>query len=428
MKQTHLRCWFVLFCGLFIISCGVERPISPTAPSSRNLDATVNSIPHPDSSDESITSNYQNDLTASPLLANTPVTTIPSPLPSTGLELVYVDANEQAINVRTVNVDDPQQRQVVVSIERDGSGYDFNASISADGKSIAYTLIQGAGINRNNAELWIAATDGSRQQLLASHVDIGRYTDYPIWSPDSRSIAITRSTAKAAPYERSISIIDVQTGSEIKVVTTTISTSEDEESMWIEPLDWSFDSRYLYYQQGVSKDVQLWSVDVLTLSQEYRNHISDTGIPRCYTTSFDNQLLLCAIPDDVLPSLYDIVTIPISGGKATIFDDNVLLGSDPLWNPGSLDIIVHHLATDDQANSMISINLVTRNTETFLLKADQMTPLGWNLDGQLLVGKQIVNGQSSLVLTGSDGRSIQSIFFEREWDFIGLITSNTIKR
>ena len=67
----------------------------------------------------------------------------------------------------------------------DPQRFGIRAGISYDETRIAYTVLPSdRSLDPFAADLRLANMDGSQDQLLATQVDIGRFVNYPLWSPD----------------------------------------------------------------------------------------------------------------------------------------------------------------------------------------------------------------------------------------------------
>ena len=103
--------------------------------------------------------------------------------------------------------------------------------------------------------------DGSQDQLLATQVDIGRFVNYPLWSPDDQWIAFSRQTASEPPFVQTINALSLATGQELTLVSA-------DDSTWLWPLDWSPDGRYFSYFRGTHR-AALWRLGLVYQRNKY---------------------------------------------------------------------------------------------------------------------------------------------------------------
>jgi Tol biopolymer transport system component len=330
-------------------------------------------------------------------LTTTPVTS--------GLTLIVSELQPTTITVWAISVDDPAQREPLLILERPGQG-GIHASLSHDGTRIAYARRppDSNGSNRFIAELWVADLANPQPRKLATQVDIGRYRDYPIWSADDRWIAFERQSSRNIPYERSISVIDVLTGRETTLVTTTISTDAEAYRVHIALLNWSPNARTLYYQVGFSNHVELWQIDPIQRSSTKVGVITENGVPRCYTLSPDGQYLLCTILEQD-PSKNAIRLIPTSTGQtqtlATGFPHNL---ADPIWAVDGKNITVNWNPDIPEQSIVSLIDVITLQNVSIASPLEGFWgPLSWSPDGQWVGIGQETPDSSSLVLLNRDG-------------------------
>lgn len=98
----------------------------------------------------------------------------------------------EADTLWTAPADNPSQRQVVAVVPH-AAHYGIYASLSPDGRFIAYTALSPGlkdASSDSPAELWVMGADGSYPRILASDSDL---LIAPVWAPDSASLVFRRS-------------------------------------------------------------------------------------------------------------------------------------------------------------------------------------------------------------------------------------------
>lgn len=209
----------------------------------------------------------------------------------------------------------------------------WNVNLSPDRSQVAL-LVTGSGTHFHRGELLIADLRSGAVRLLASTVALGRYLNYPIWSPDGRFVAVLRQSQWQLPYDQQIVIVDVQSGRETVLIEAHIADMSAEAVLQVYPLVWSPDSTALYIQQGMVGAVELLRVDRGAGRVDWRGSITKEGLPRCYFSSPDGARLLCMNSSADLRS-YTLTLFPVADEAAptTLLTVDGERFSDPLWSP-----------------------------------------------------------------------------------------------
>jgi hypothetical protein len=339
-----------------------------------------------------------------------------SPFPTTfptssaqlkGEKIVYAEFRPDEVNIWAVSIANPSQRHILSKIKREaGGGYRF--SLSPDATKIAYTTFAvTANVNDPfQAELWIADIVNDTHTKIASDIDIGRYRNYPVWSPDSTAVAVMRRQTFNAHYLDSILVIDAQSGKAMNVVERKISGLKEAAEQYIYIIDWAADGKSVYYQQGLNNNVSLWNVDIASLETTKKNVISHSGIPRCYSLSPDKQSLLCNInqvgPDQQF--IKSVAIIPVSGAESTLLD--VQTTSDPIWVGNSSNVVIA-----DGSNIFVYADKnVAKNMPPIAYKVQGspfVAPIGWSLSGWIAVYKSPETRGNLTLLNSSTFQEVQ---------------------
>lgn len=357
--------------------------------------------------------------TPTPISSATPYPTA-SPFPTiyptaigelpTGEKIVYAELRQDEINIWAVSIADVTQRKKVYTIKRTSRG-GVRFSISPDATKLAYTQFPvDADVNNPfQADLWVVDLKNGSQSKIASSVDIGRYRNYPVWSPNSRSLAVMRRQEYGTYYVDTALVVDVETKQEVSVVESKIATPQEAATQAIYILDWSQDGSNLYFQRGLTEKVELWRVAIDTIASSRVAPIASSGTPRCYNLSPDRSLLLCAIfrVNATGEFATSIVVIPTSGEEATTLD--IPVTSDPIWGGNSAAIAV--------ANNANLLVLENKNATPMVYQAKKTTlieALGWSTNGDWFAvytapetrgGLTLINyaTQEELIVAPTDG-------------------------
>ena len=322
----------------------------------------------------------------------------------------------------------PELRKILTTAEP--ARFGVHATLSNDGSQIAYTFTPSN--NRFGAELWVVGLDGTERRSLASGVDVGRYVNYPIWSPDDRYLAIIRQVSETPPqlspfpYTQTISSIDVYTGEEIPLVEANVPSHEEEHALWISPLDWSPDGRYLYYRLGTAGHVELWRVEVSSRSREYVRTMSEQGAPRCYFFSPDGQWLLCTVLETRDPPQYAVTLVPTGPGQV----ETIVSGAsdelyNPIWHPSGQEVTVNLPPQANEQAELRTINVQTRRTRAIAFAEKELfVPRAWSPDGQWVAVQKFPGMNRGLLLVSHDGTQVHRISAPRELEFVGWLSGD----
>lgn len=341
--------------------------------------------------------------------------------------IVYSELSPDKITVWSANIDNPELRRALLAVDRYG-GAGMQATLSHDGKRLAYTVFP-AGATGNNlfiADLWVIDLSNPQPRKLASQVDIGRYLNYPLWSPDDTQIAFYRQIGKDYPIDQEIASVDVQTGQQISLLHISITTPDDDVQHAIYPIDWSPDSRYLYYRQGTKSHVELWRVDSSPgTATNYVNTISEQGYAGCFFVSPDGQNVLCTfIQRDSTQNT--ITVVPIGSGKPR----NLISGISeytpaPIWYPREQQVTFSQPTQTGQPATITMIDSTSGVSSSITVTGqDTIAPLSWSPDGQWLAVHTAPERQGNLMVVSRDGTSVRSIATSNGLTVIGWISGD----
>lgn len=331
-----------------------------------------------------------------------------------GEKVVYAELRPDEITIWAVSIADVSQRRMLFSTKQVSDG-GVRFSISPDATRIAYTLFPVDG-NVNDpfqAELWVIDLQNGSRTKMADAVDIGRYRNYPIWSPNGRYIAVMRRQDYGDYYLDIALVVDVQSRKEIPAVESKIATFQEAVTSSIYVLDWSRDENNLYYQKGLTEKVDLWNVNIETLVSNRVATIAESGTPRCYKVAPDTSSLLCSVfrVNSEQQFTTSIVVIPISGAQATTID--VPVTSDPIWVSGS------SIAVADEANLLLFMD---KDATPTVYKARDVTaiePIGSSMNGHWLAVYTSPETRAGLTLINRDTQEELIISAAEGSEFIG---------
>ncbi len=407
-------------------------PTIPPKPSPPTVTVTLPPYPPPQTP----------TLPGTPTAVPTPRATVTPPVPGTptamptpsgplppGPKVVYAETSpDGAVTFWAASAVNPERRRILTTA--DPARFGVHATLSHDESRIAYTF---APTNdRFAAELWVVRLDGAGRKRLASGIDVGRYVNYPIWSPDDRYVAVIREVLETSPqlspfpYTQTISIINVDTGEDIPLVEAHVPSIEEEARRNIFPLDWSPDGRFLYYRVGATGHVELWRVDVVTHAREYVNTISEQGAPRCYFLSPDGRWLLCTVLETRDPPQYAVALVPTGPGQI-----EALIGGahdalyNPVWHPSGQEVTIVLPPQANEQARLQTINVQSRARSTIAVSEEGVfLPRTWSPDSQWLAVQKFPETYRSLFLLSSDGAQIRQIQTTGGIEVIGWLTAD----
>lgn len=346
-------------------------------------------------------------LTATPDGTDTPS---PTPIPMVittlppGQKIIYKQYDNSTMSIWAASASHPELRQMLFTIS-DPQRFGIRAGISYDETRIAYTVLPSdRSLDPFAADLRLANMDGSQDQLLATQVDIGRFVNYPLWSPVYQWIAFSRQTASEPPFVQTINALSLATGQELTLVSA-------DESTWLWPLDWSPDGRYFYYIRGTTR-AELWRVDLGYERNEYLRLVWDGTVPRCYFLSRNGEWLLCTVLESRDPVRYAVIVVPItSPGEVEILISGATNDLyNPIWYVDSREITFNLSVPGSEQVKLQTIDLQTRFIRTMLVaEGMSFTPRSWSPDGQWLAVQQFPEDNHDLLVMDYDGIRVNRV-------------------
>lgn len=331
-----------------------------------------------------------------------------------GESVIYAEFRPEEIHIWAVSVDDTTRRSILKTIKKSTRG-GYRFSLSPDKTKLAYTMFSEES-NPNDpfqAELWIANLSNESLSKVIEFVDIGRYRSYPVWSPNGEYLSVMKRQTFAEYYVDIISVIHVKTGKETIAIESKISNMQEAAKQSVYILGWDTDNNNLYYQKGISEDVNLWSVDISTLKTREVNKITDAGRPRCYDLSFDKKTLLCSV--DVVFSEQEpkrsIHLVPTSGESITIVDAEIT--SDPIWAQNALKF------SFASGNKVITINEFSKQETYNISESSMIEPIAWSTSGEWLALYRSPETKGNLIIVNQSTAKELNISSAEGSEFIG---------
>lgn len=425
--KVVFRAVSVFFAGAIFLSIFMlfifSFPVDTKSASELQLGATdQNSTPaaYPEPRTPTLISNTPlPEITETPYPTSTafPTTFPTSESPIQGDKVIYAELRPEQVNIWSVNIIQPEQRSILFSIKGSLQG-GIRTSLSPDRTKIAYTIFPPEA-NTNDpfqAEVWIADLREGNQYKLASLVDIGRYRDYPVWSPDSQQITIMKREIFNDYYIEKITLIDIYSFQEVDIIENRISNLQEAAQQALFIIDWSNDGATLYYQKGISEKVELWEININNRETRRINTITEKGTARCYQLSPNKTTLACTIVEvsDRQQFASSIAVLRILGEPQVI--QGINLTSDPIWTSNSSSIAV---------GSESNILLFSREDLTSKAYEIQGTalvePIDWSNKGDWLAIYKSPETRGGLALVNLETLTEVSISNTDGSEFIGWI-------
>ena len=318
---------------------------------------------------------------------------------------------EQQMNMSEASTSNLQASHLAIKIQ-DPYGWGTRMALSHNGGKIAYVFIPESTYSRVGV-LYTLNMDSSDQKKIADQVDIGRWTNYPIWSPDAQWIAFTRGSDDIHSSTQSIVAINMKTNEENILVTADKNT-------WLWPLDWSQDGQYFYYFLGFGQ-ATLWRVNPLMPGSKEAVNTVKVATPACYTISPDGKWILCSGIMQNNPDRYGVFLISTNMGEMKVLIDGATRNTyNPIWNTDVKGITLYNALSVTQGeidNVDVESGVVSKIVD---VKGGDFMPVSWSPDGRWLV-TQFIPDMKYFFWVNSDGSQIVSLTNTQMNSFIGWI-------
>jgi len=337
----------------------------------------------------------------------------------------------EADTLWTAPADKPSQRQVVAVVPH-AAHYGIYASLSPDGRFIAYTALSTGLKDANSdspAEVWVMGADGSYPRLLAGDADL---LIAPVWAPDSASLVFRRSRSAE------------NTAGTFELVRISLAGNDEPaqgagESVLVSaeaalfPVGFSLDGKALYYTQLSAGGTDLGQVAaggspslIAHLGDDFTRdwHLSPDGGRLAFLSPQQSQAGLPAGQEGTLlramvmdlkngyglrPALDD------AGGPAQEFN--------PIWNPQDRDLTLGRLVLGERSAPAMRVSAAGARRLNGPSQGFDV-PMAWSPDGETLALRSFEGDLESnlgpwrLILLDSAGQR-REVKGETEISFVG---------
>jgi Tol biopolymer transport system component len=303
-------------------------------------------------------------------------------VPAEGLRLLYKEFGIEADTVWLASAAEPQRRAKVAEVEH-ASNVGIAASLSPDGKQIAYLVLPAAGGDLAlDARAWLLDVDSGKIELLASDLD-GAIK--PVWSPDGSSIVLCRNGPQAQIGQAvSLLKVDVSDGSE-----TLLMQADDVLGLF--PIGYSADDASLYFAQVILSGTHFGSVAATGGSPQLLVQASDEPARDWHLSPDGSRVaFLARQPTDDRIAIRAFVVELVEGTEPQPLSDlsEALDAGDhfnPVWHPDGERIAVGRTPADGESAAAL-VSLTGGELEEVTPGPDQGfdVPAGWAPAGDYL--------------------------------------------
>ena len=315
----------------------------------------------------------------------------PSPfqrIQSQGQRLLVSEFGDAADTIVALDPGDPSARTTIATVEH-APGYGIFATLSPDGKAIAYTALP--------SDTARPGPDApARGAIVDVHGDVTPLADdvdllvAPVWSPDSASIVLRRNTPAADAAGSFELLLLGRDGSRATLTTWTTAA--------MFPLAFAPDGSKLYFATLNNSGTDLYSIAPDGTAETKIAHLSDQ-IARDWKLAPDGSALAYSVAEGGNAPSVITKTLDLSTGIAAeaIAPDELQAGPpstgiargelNPAWH-GSAELTVASLNLDGGGNATTvdaagATSAITTNDDSIDL------PLDWSPDGKTLAVRAI---------------------------------------
>jgi Tol biopolymer transport system component len=337
----------------------------------------------------------------------------------------------EADTLWTAPADKPSQRQVVAVVPH-AAHYGIYASLSPDGRFIAYTALSPGlkdASSDSPAEVWVMGADGSYPRLLAGDADL---LIAPVWAPDSASLVFRRSRSE----ENTAGTFDLVRVSLAGGDQTAQGAGESvlvsaEAALF--PVGFSPDGKELYYTQLSASGTELGQVAVggspsliAHLGDDFTRdwHLSPDGERLAFLSPQQSQ---AGVPAGQDGTLLRAMVMDLENGyrlrPALAAADEPAQEFNPIWNPHDRDLTLGRLVMGERSAPAMRVSAAgTRRLNGPSQGFD--VPMAWSPDGKTLALRSFEGDLESnlgpwhLILLDSAGQR-QEVKAKSEISFVG---------
>ncbi|MCJ7509456.1 MAG: hypothetical protein MUP14_01020 [Dehalococcoidia bacterium] len=355
-------------------------------------------------------------------------TPLPTGVPAEGPQLLYKEFGSEADVIWLAAAAAPQSPAKVAEVAH-ASGEGISASLSPDGKRIAYLALAAAGgDSTQDAQAWLLDMDGAKPRLLASGLDGGSKL---IWSPDGRSI-VARRNGPQAQFGQAVSLlkVNVSDGSE-----TPLMQADDVLELF--PMGYSPDGASLYFTQTTLKGTYFGVVAATGGTPRLLVKASDQWARDWHLSPDGTRVVfLAGQPTDDRIASRAFVAELVEGAEPQPLSDfaGTLDAGDhfnPVWRPDGQRIAVGQTPVDGSSAAAL-VSLTGGKLEEATPGPDQGfdVPMGWSPAGDYLAVRSFEG--SSAVQAGREqlviielGKGRQTVGDNGKLEFIGWLASGS---
>ena len=355
-------------------------------------------------------------------------TPLPTGVPGEGVRLLYKEFGSEADVIWLAAAAAPQSRTKVSEVQH-ASGEGISASLSPDGKRIAYLALAAAGgDSTQDAQAWLLDMDGAKPRLLASSLDGGSKL---IWSPDGRSIVVRRNGPQAQ-FGQAVSLlkVNVSDGSETPLM-------QADDALELFPMGYSPDGASLYFAQTTLSGTHIGVVAAAGGTPRLLVQASDQWARDWHLSPDGTRVVFLAgqPTDDRIASRAFVAELVEGAEPQPLSDLSEALDAgehfNPIWHPDGQRIAVGRTPGDGPSAAAL-VSLAGGELEEVTPGPDQGfdVPAGWSPAGDYLAVRSF-EGNSAVQPGGEHlviielGKGRQTVGDNGKLEFIGWLASGS---
>jgi WD40-like Beta Propeller Repeat len=361
-------------------------------------------------------------------IAGTPADLFPSagaPSASGSARIVINEFGIEADSLWVAPADEPSQRQVVAVVPH-AAHYGIYATLSPDGRYIAYTALSPGlrdASNDSPAEVWVMGADGSYPRLLATDADL---LIAPVWAPDSASLVFRRSQSRenaAGTFELVRISLAASDSTAAGLAESTLVTAE----AGLFPVGFSPDGERFYYTQISATGTELGQVPTGSGPPSLLAHLGDDFTRDWHLSPDGDRLAFLTPQQSSAGTVLRAMVMELSGTfqlrQALPTGNRPAQDFNPIWHPKDDDLTLGRLTLGEARAPAIRVDA----SEVEALEAPSEgfdVPLAWSPDGGTLALRSFQgdleseSGPYHLILLDAKGRR-QEVKAESEISFVG---------
>jgi len=345
-----------------------------------------------------------------------------TPSASGSARILISEFGIEADTLRVAPADKPSQSQVVAVVPH-AAHYGIYATVSPDGRHIAYTALSPglrAASADSPAEVWVMGIDGSYPRPVATDADL---LIAPVWAPDSASLVFRRSRSPenaAGTFE----LVRVSlTGSEATILTAEAA---------LFPVGFSPDGKRLHYTQLSAAGTELGQVPAEGGPPSLLAHLGDDFTRDWHLSPDGSRLAFLAPQESQAGTVLRAMVMDLDGKPklrpALPAADRPTQEFNPIWHPRDGDLTLGRLTLGERAAPAMRVDAAGSQ----VLEAPSRgfdVPLAWSPDGGTLALRSFQGDLESgpgpwrLVLLDTQGQR-QEVRAESEISFVGWVAGD----